>query len=366
MSKESSITTPASSGALPAPIRARVPIEHGDFTVSPIGLGCMGMSQSYGPADDDESVATIRGALDLGVDMLDTSDIYGAAGVTEGLEARFGHNESLIGRAIAGRRDDAIVATKFGVFVNEAQTDVERSGRPEYVKQACEASLQRLGTDVIDLYYYHRVDPSVPIEDTVGAMGELVTAGKVRAIGLSEVDAATLTLASAVFPIAALQSEYSLWERGVEESVLPACRRLGTTLVPFSPLGRAMLTGNLAPSQTFESTDFRSTIPKFAGDNFTQNLKIVESLREFATQRGFTPGQIALAWLLAQPLNIAPIPGTKRIAYVEQNIAATTVPLSADEVAEISDMFHPRKIRGERYDNERLNAIKVSEDEDTL
>lgn len=343
--------------------RARVKIQHAQLSVMPIGLGCMGMSQSYGPANDDESLATIRGALDRGVQMLDTSDIYGAADVAQGLPPHFGHNEELIGRAIAGRREDAVIASKFGTLVGPDNV-LARSGRPEYVALACEASLRRLGVEVIDLYYYHRVDPAVPIEETVGAMSELVRQGKVRAIGLSEVDAATLRNASQTFPIAVLQSEYSLWERGIEDEVLPACRELGVTLVPFSPLGRAMLTGTLTSPTALTGTDFRSTIPKFSGDHFAANRAVVSELEDFARTLECTPGQVALAWLLAQPHDVVPIPGTKRLRYVEQNVAATAVRLSAEDVALLNQMFAPERISGARYDARRMPDTKLTTTED--
>jgi aryl-alcohol dehydrogenase-like predicted oxidoreductase len=329
--------------------KARANVPHAGFSVRPIGLGCMGMSQAYGEQNDEsESVATIHRALDLGVDLLDTADVYGA-GVALGIEARFGHNETLIGKAVQGRRDEVRIATKFGLRV-AADHSVSRDGRPEYVKEACEASLRRLGVDTIDLYYCHRLDTAVPVEETIGAMAELVAEGKVLALGLSEVDAETLERAFAVHPIAALESEYSLWERGVEESVLPACRRLGTTLVPFSPLGRGMLTGSLAPEQTFDAKDFRATLPKFKGENYAENLRLVAALTDFALQRDATPAQVALAWLIAQPHDVVPIPGSRRVRYLEENLGATAVALSADDVAELSDLFGAGRVHGSRYD----------------
>jgi aryl-alcohol dehydrogenase-like predicted oxidoreductase len=329
-------------------VHAVVTLAHCDITIRPIGLGCMGMSQSYGTADRDESIATIRAALDLGVGMLDTSDIYGAAVTGDGPVPRFGHNEELIAEAIAGRRQEVVLATKFGgTYSPEKGMGID--GSADYVSRACDASLRRLGTDHIDLYYLHRQDRRVPIEETVGAMGELVKAGKVRAIGVCELNADTLRRAHAAFPISALQSEYSLWERGIEAEVLPACREMGITVVPYSPLGRAMLTGQVASTTTFGSDDFRTTVPKFQGENLVANLRLVDALAEFAAARGFTPGQIALAWLLAQPIPIAPIPGTKRRRYLEENLAATSVPLSRDEVAELSAIFAPGNVSGARY-----------------
>ncbi len=284
------------------------------------------------------------------MDFLDTSDVYGASDITWGVPIRgFGHNEELIGRAIAGRRDDVVLATKFAAKINPDHDGIAIDGRPEYVRAACEASLQRLGTDVIDLYYYHRLDPSVPIEDTVGAMRELVEEGKVRALGLSEVGPALIRRAHAVHPITALQSEYSLWERGVENGVTSTCRELGITLVPYSPLGRSALTGRLKAGDRFGRGDFRATNPRFASDNLATNLQPVEELMAMAEAKGCRPGQLALAWLLAQPLDVAPIPGTKRAEFVRENVAATTVAISADEVAHLSELFAPDRIAGERY-----------------
>ena len=329
---------------------ARVRLGHCELTVRPVGLGCMGMSQFYGAADDSESVETIRSAIDLGVDFLDTSDVYGAALIATATNVRgFGHNEQLIGAAIHGLRDKVVLATKFGVKVNDARNGIVLDGRPEYVAAACEASLRRLGTDVIDLYYCHRLDPTVPIEDTVGAMAELVTAGKVRALGLSEVGPELIRRAHAVHPITALQSEYSLWERRVEGGITATCRELGITLVPFSPLGRSALTGALKPGDTFDSNDFRASNPRFSADNLATNLEPVVALAELAADKGCQPGQLALAWLLAQPLDVVPIPGTKRVAYARENLAATSVAISTDEVAYLSDIFAPGRIVGERY-----------------
>jgi aryl-alcohol dehydrogenase-like predicted oxidoreductase len=329
--------------------RARVRLGSSGISVRPIGLGLMGMSQFYGEADPAESVATIREAIELGVDFLDTSDYYGASSATPGRPvAGFGHNETLLGRALQGHRDRVVVATKFSARATPEGTSVF-DGRPEYVKAACEASLQRLGTDRIDVYYYHRLDPRVPVEETVGAMAELVAEGKVRALGLSEVGADILRRAAGVHPIACLQSEYSLWERAVEAEVLPECRRLGITLVPYSPLGRGMLTGGLRRGASFGRDDFRSTLPKFQGQNFDENLRLVEALTEFSAAAGRTPGQVALAWLLAQPYDITPIPGSKRVAYVRENLGATATPLSIDDVALLADLFDPARVRGGRY-----------------
>lgn len=329
---------------------SRVTLGHSDLSVHPIGLGCMGMSQSYGPTDDDASRATIHAALDLGVDLLDTSDVYGASDITWGVAIRdFGHNEELIGRAIAGRREDVVLATKFAAKINPGRTGIAIDGHPEYVRAACEASLTRLRTDVIDLYYYHRLDPSAPIEDTVGAMSQLVEEGKVRALGLSEMGPDQVRRAHAIHPITALQSEYSLWERSVENGVTTTCRELGITLVPYSPLGRSALTGRLKSGERFERGDFRATNPRFSSANLDANLQPVEELIAMAAAKRCRPGQLALAWLLAQPLDIAPIPGTKRAEFVRENIAATSVAISGDEVAHLSETFAPGRIIGERY-----------------
>jgi aryl-alcohol dehydrogenase-like predicted oxidoreductase len=329
---------------------ARVRLGHSELTVRPIGLGCMGMSQFYGDADDRDSVHTIRSAIELGVDFLDTSDGYGAADMATAKNVRgFGHNEGLIGTALRGRRQDVVLATKFGVKVNDDGNDITFDGRPEHVVAACDASLRRLSTDVIDLYYCHRLDPNVPIEDTVGAMAELVAAGKVRALGLSEVGPELIRRAHAVHPITALQSEYSLWERRVEQGITATCRELDITLVPFSPLSRSALTGALKPGTTFSSNDFRASNPRFSADNLATNLEPVAALSDLATAKGCRPGQLALAWLLAQPLDVVPIPGTKRVEYVRENLASTSVAISADEVAHLSEVFAPGRIVGDRY-----------------
>ncbi|GAA1119442.1 aldo/keto reductase [Kribbella jejuensis] len=294
--------------------------------VSRLGLGCMGMSFAYGAADENESVATLRRALDLGITFLDTADMYG-----------FGANEELVGRTIADRRDEVFLATKFGIVGdprNPAARDV--NGSPEYVRSAIDASLQRLGVDHVDLYYQHRMDPNVPIEETVGAMAELVQAGKVRYLGLSEASAETIRRAHVVHPITAVQSEWSLFSRDIEESVLPVLRELGIGLVPYSPLGRGMLTGAL-PTE-LAADDFRRTLPRFSGDNLDANLKLVEEIRAVASRYDATPGQIALAWVLAQGNDVAPIPGTKRRKYLEENWAALDVQLSADDVEALSKL----------------------------
>jgi len=310
----------------------------GDLQVSAIGLGCMGMSQAYGNADPQESERTLHRALDLGVNFLDTANAYG-----------LGHNESLIGRVLKERRREMVLATKFGIAIDK---DGNRGidGHPDQVATRCEESLSRLQTDVIDLYYLHRLDPAVPIEDTVGAMAKLVAAGKVRHLGLSEVSAATLRRAHAVHPITAVQSEYSLWTRDPEPHVLPACRELGVGFVPFSPLGRAILTGAITGEDSLsDKRDFRSTMPRFQGDNLARNLSLVERFAELADARGCTRGQLALAWLLAQGDHIVPIPGTKRVQYLEENAAAADIELSADELRRIDALFAAENIAGERY-----------------
>jgi aryl-alcohol dehydrogenase-like predicted oxidoreductase len=305
--------------------------------VSMQGLGCMGMSQSYGPAEEDESIATIHRALDLGVTLLDTADVYGD-----------GHNEQLVGRAIAGRRDDVVLATKFSLSRGSGAA-MAINGRPEYVRSACDASLQRLGVDHIDLYYQHRVDPQVPIEDTVGAMAELVSAGKVRHLGLSEASAATLRRAVAVHPIAALQSEWSLWTRDLEAEVLPTARELGIGIVPFSPLGRGFLTGAVTSPEDFGDDDFRKNNPRFQGENFTRNLDLVEAVKGLAADKGCTAGQLALAWVLAQGEDVVPIPGTKRRSYLEENVGASRVVLTDDDLARLDKIAPPGAAAGDRY-----------------
>ncbi|MEW5812644.1 MAG: aldo/keto reductase [Actinomycetota bacterium] len=337
---------------------ASVQLGHSDLVVRPVGLGGMGMSQFYGEADDNESVETIRAAIDLGVNFLDTSDVYGAANIGKAQGVRgFGHNERLIGEATKGRRAHIVLATKFGAKVNDAGNTITYDGRPQYVRAACEASLRRLRTDVIDLYYCHRIDPHVPIEDTVGTMAELISAGKVRALGLSEVGDDLIRRAHAVHPITALQSEYSLWERRLEKGIIATCRELGITVVPFSPLGRSALTGTISPEDTFARNDFRATNPRFSPANLATNLEPVRVLKELATAKGCRPGQLALAWLLSQPLDVVPIPGTKHIEYVRENLAATAVAISADESAYLSTVFAPGRIVGDRYTAEHARSV---------
>ncbi len=320
----------------PTPTRA---LGRAGLTVSAEGLGCMGMSDFYGAHDDEESLTTIRRALDLGVTFLDTSDMYGPF-----------TNERLVGRAISGRRDEVTVATKFGIE-RSADDPSRRSVRGDaaYVQQACDASLERLGIDTIDLYYAHRTDPKTPIEETVGAMAELVRAGKVRHLGLSEAAADTLRRANAEHPISALQSEWSLWSRDLETEMVPLARELGVGIVPYSPLGRGFLTGQITSIDDFAADDFRRFNPRFMGDNFAKNLDLVEQVRKLAADKGCTPGQLALAWVLAQGDDVAPIPGTKRVSYLEENVGALSVALTTDELATIDATFPNDAAAGARY-----------------
>ncbi|THF88506.1 aldo/keto reductase [Deinococcus sp. KSM4-11] len=318
-----------------------------DLTVSALGLGCMGMSAFYGPLDQDESLRTLDRALELGVTFYDTADMYGPH-----------TNEELLGGWLQGKRDRVVLATKFGIQVDPGSPGGRRiNGTPAYVKRAIEGSLKRLNTDHVDLYYLHRVDASTPIEDTVGAMAELVQAGQVRAIGLSEVSPETLRRANAVHPITAVQSEYSLWTRDPEDGVLATCRELGVGFVPYSPLGRGFLTGQIRSPEDFAPDDFRRHNPRFQGDAFQKNLDLVEQVGAIAAEKGCTPGQLALAWVLAQGDDLVPIPGTKRVKYLEENLGALDVQLSPSDLARIEAAFPKDAASGTRYPEATMNSL---------
>ena len=318
------------------------------LNVSALGLGCMGMSEFYGPRDDEASMAVLNRAVDLGITFFDTADMYGPH-----------HNEELIGRFLRERKPKAVIATKFGIVRKPGEYARTLDNSPTYAKAACEASLRRLGVDRIDLYYVHRVDRTRPIEEVMGALSVLVEEGKIGHIGLCEVSAETLRRANAVHKVAAVQTEYSLWSREVEKDVLPACRELGIGFVPYSPLGRGFLTGTFDKDTSFDAGDFRANLPRFSPDNIETNTSIVDVVRRLAGSKGCTPAQIALAWLLAKGEDIVPIPGTKRIEYLEENVAATGVTLTADDVCRLEAAISPLDVAGDRYTEEGMKGLNA-------